>query len=71
MPTKKELQEELEQLQITNESLNKVINYLNKRVARLECLLEENHIDPKLYEDDDNDESDSSFIVSDDDNGNC
>ena len=71
MPTKKELQEELEQLQITNESLNKVINYLNKRVARLECLFEENHIDLKLYEeDDDNDESDLSFIVSDDD-GNC
>ena len=68
MPTKKELQGELEQLQITNESLNKVINYLNKRVARLQCLLEENHIEPKFYEEDD--ESGSSFIVSDDD-GDC
>ena len=68
MPTKKELQEKLEQLKETNESLNKVINYLNKRVARLECLLEEKDIDPKFYEEED--ESDSSSIVCNDD-GDC
>ena len=67
MPTKKELQERLEQLKETNETLNKVINHLNKHVAHLECLLEENDIDPKFYEE----ESDSSFIVSDDDYENC
>ena len=68
MPTKKELQEKLKQLKETNDTLNAVINRLNKRVARLECLLEENDIDPKFYEEED--ESDSSFIVSDDDE-NC
>ena len=62
MPTKKELQERLEQLKRTNETLKKVINYLNKRVPRLERLLEENDINPKFYEEEE-DESDSSFIV--------
>ena len=65
MPTKKVLQEKLEQLEETNKLLKDVIIRQNKRIARLECLLE-NDIDPKFYEEEE--ESDSSFIVSDDEN---
>ena len=56
MPTKKELQEKLEQLKETNELLKTVI----KRIARLECLLENNDIDPKFCQEEE-DESDKFY----------